>query len=69
MALYCVNRNAQPEGEHEVHNLETCLELPDPVNRVALGEHAICQSAVAKAKLTYPTADGCKICSPSCHNR
>lgn len=68
MAQYCVNKNAQPKGEHEVHNLGTCWKLPDPINRVALGEHASCQSAVTKAKVIYPTADGCQICSPACHS-
>lgn len=69
MAQYCVNRNAQPTGEHEVHNLATCTVLPNPSNRMALGEHATCHTAVATAKLTYPTADGCAVCSPACHTR
>ena len=69
MAQYCVNKNAQSTGEHEVHNLATCSVLPDPSNRLALGEHASCVSAVATAKQVYPNSDGCAICSPACHTR
>jgi hypothetical protein len=37
---FIVNRNAQANGEHEVHNLTTgCIFMPDPKNRIDLGEH------------------------------
>jgi len=68
MPSYIVNRNSQPNGDHEVHKL-SCTRLPDPANRMPLGEHASCSTAVAKAKKTYPTADGCAYCSPACHKR
>ncbi len=35
MPRYCVNRQAQPTGEHEVHNLDVgCEHLPDYSNRL-----------------------------------
>ncbi len=67
MAQYCVNSNAQPNGDHEVHNLSTCTRLPLPQNRVPLGEHYGCSTAVAAAKIYYPRANGCAWCSPACN--
>lgn len=70
MPNYCVNTNAQSNGDHEVHNTDpgACPTLPNPSNRLDLGTHLGCHSAVAKAKLAYPTADGCAHCCPLCHN-
>ncbi len=69
MANYCVNKNAQPTGEHEVHNLAAgCDHLPDPANRLALGDHATCTTAVGKAKETYANSDGCAYCASACHS-
>ena len=70
MPNYCVNKNAQPTGEHEVHNLDAnCNHLPDPVNRLSLGWHADCHSAVRKAKETYSDVDGCAYCCSACNTR
>lgn len=68
MDKYCVNMKAQATGEHEVHNLSTCKNLPHIEHRKPLGEFSSCNGAVAKAKQTYPTADGCKYCCAACHN-
>jgi hypothetical protein len=47
MEQYCVNKHAQPGGEHEVHNVSRkCPYLPDPANRVDLGGHQNCSTAV-----------------------
>ena len=68
MAQYCVNSNAQANGDHEVHNVATCTYLPAAKNRVSLGEHASCTTAVTKAKsLGYYTANGCYWCANPCH--
>lgn len=68
MAKFIVNMNAQYNGDHEVHNLDAnCTRLPDPSNRLPLGEHFTCVSAVATAKLTYPQSNGCYYCCPACH--
>ena len=69
MPQYCVNRNRDNRGHHEVHVLNnTCTRLPNPENRVALGNHASCSSAVQEAKQRgYSTANGCYYCSPACN--
>lgn len=67
MAQYCVNKNGQSNGDHEVHNLATCTVLPNSDNRLALGEHVTCRTAVTKAKEIYSQSNGCATCSPSCH--
>ncbi len=69
MANYCVNKNAQSTGEHEVHNTDTCSYCPDPSNRLDLGYHSDCKSAVKKAKTYYSKSDGCFYCCKPCHTR
>jgi hypothetical protein len=63
---YYVNNRAQSNGDHEVHQ-ENCIYLPS--DRKYLGDFSSCKPAVDEAKKTYPTADGCKTCSPGCHTR
>lgn len=65
---YYSNKNAQSNGDHEVHN-EYCSKLPLASNRKDLGDFSNCQDAVKKAKESDASADGCKICSPACHTR
>lgn len=70
MPSFCVNTNAQPTGEHEVHNLDArCGHLPDPQNRRQLGSFANCFGAIAEAKRMYDSVDGCAYCAPECHRR
>ena len=66
MAAYYVNKNAQPNGDHEVHKSD-CSRMPNPENRKYLGDFSSCHGAVRKAKEAYPKADGCYYCSPACH--
>jgi hypothetical protein len=68
MKKYYVNNNPQPNGDHEVHQ-ENCIYLPYIQSKKYLGEFYSCAPAVAEAKRTYPTADGCAYCSPDCHTR
>ena len=68
MAKYYVNKNAQDNGDHEVHKYD-CSWLPKPENREYLGDFSSCRGAVQKAKKKYPTADGCKWCSLECHKK
>jgi hypothetical protein len=63
---YYVNKNAQINGDHEVHN-EYCRYLPNIENRKYLGEFSNCSDAVKEAKKTYAKSNGCKTCSNSCH--
>ena len=70
MATYCMNRQAQPNGDHEVHNLNVGSRcLPATHNRIPLGQHPTCQSAVAAARNLYPAAriNGCYYCANACH--
>lgn len=70
MARYCVNKNAQTNGDHEVHNLNVATScLPEFLNRYDLGEHPNCRSAVAAAKNIYAQSNGCAICTPECHTQ
>ncbi len=66
MASYYVNKNAQSNGDHEVHT-SGCIWLPDVNNRKYLGEFDNCRGAVIEAKKTYPQSNGCKHCSLPCH--
>lgn len=63
---YYVNKNAQANGDHEVHT-EICKWLPEPQNRLYLGDFNSCQQAVAEAKKHYRQSNGGKHCSPECH--
>jgi hypothetical protein len=65
---YCVNRNANPTGEHEVHSYG-CGHMPDPQNQVFLGIFPHCRNAVAEARRRGFNADGCFYCSNECHSK
>ena len=65
---YYVNKNAQSNGDHEVHTA-TCSWLPHEGNRIYLGDFTSCGPAKAEAKKYYRTADGCAHCCPACHTR
>lgn len=68
METYYVNKQAQANGDHEVHT-STCAWLPSEANRLYLGQFSSCHGAVTEAKKHYPKADGCRYCSSSCHTR
>jgi hypothetical protein len=68
MDNYCVNRNAQENGDHEVHKM-TCLYLPLAEHQLPLGYFNNCHEAVAAAKRYYSLADGCHYCCPECDKR
>ena len=64
MPRYVVNRNAQSNGDQEVHK-EGCLFTPS--SSIDLGHHDSCHTAVAAAKRHYVQSNGCATCSPACH--
>jgi hypothetical protein len=66
MARYYVNKNAQDNGDHEVHK-HGCSFMPEEHNRKYLGEFTSCGPAVREAKKTYPQSNGCYYCSNECH--
>lgn len=66
MALYYVNKNAQANGDHEVHT-GSCSFLPKEENRIYLGSFTSCGPAVQEAKKHYSQSNGCYYCSSACH--
>ena len=66
MQDYYVSKNAQANGDHEVHE-SGCLWLPRPENRIHLGRHYSCSSAVVDAKRYFFRVNGCYHCSRPCH--
>lgn len=64
--MYLVNKNAQYNGDHEVHK-DTCSYLPNPENRKYLGNFSNCHDAVREAKKYDFEADGCYYCCNECH--
>ena len=66
MPQYCVNKEAQDNGDHEVHESD-CSHLPLEENRKYLGNFDNCQDAVREAKKYYSQSNGCYWCSKECH--
>jgi hypothetical protein len=66
MANYYVNKNAQANGDHEVHK-SGCSWIPKKENRIYLGNYDNCKSAVKEAKKHYSQVNGCYYCSNDCH--
>lgn len=66
MNSYYVNKNAQSNGDHEVHK-EGCTYMPSYSNRQYLGYFSNCRDAVKEAKKYYDKVNGCYYCSNACH--
>ena len=66
MAVYYVNKNAQANGDHEVHT-PGCSWLPNVDNRIYLGDFVACHPAVTEAREYYSQVNGCYYCSNACH--
>lgn len=68
MSYYNLNRNAQANGDHEVH-VSGCSFAPALHNQIDLGYHLSCSYAVAEARKRYPNnrINGCYYCSNPCH--
>ena len=68
MHRYCVNKNAQSNGDHEVHDVTAnCKYLPNQINRINLGDFNSCHGAVTEAKKRGYRANGCYYCCRPCH--
>lgn len=68
MPHYIVDRNAQPNGEHEVHvrgSVWSCL--PAEADQREIGSHDDCEGALRIARLFYGRANGCARCAVSGH--
>lgn len=68
MARYYVNKNAQANGDHEVHTAG-CSFMPLPENRIYLGDFDSCHPAVREAKKHYRQSNGCYYCCNACHTQ
>lgn len=68
MAYYYVNKNAQSNGDHEVHTTG-CSFMPEADNRIYLGDFASCTPAVRAAKSYYDQVNGCFYCANPCHTK
>ena len=70
MDRFIINRNAQDNGDHEVHNTTTgCSHMPNSENQIDLGYHTSCHAAVTTAKAKWPQyrINGCYYCCLPCH--
>lgn len=66
MSRYYVNKNAQANGDHEVHTTG-CEWLPKVENRIYLGTFFSCHAAVREARKHFAQVNGCYYCSNECH--
>lgn len=66
MDRYLLNRNAQANGDHEVHK-STCYFSPS--SYIDLGLHSTCSDAIRYARSIYTNVriDGCIHCNRACH--
>jgi len=66
MEQFYVNKKPQPNGDHEVHRAG-CEWLPRPENRIYLGMHYDCWTAVNEARKYFSRVNGCFYCCRPCH--
>ncbi|QPK64164.1 hypothetical protein IVG45_04100 [Methylomonas sp. LL1] len=67
MAEFYIETNAQPNGDHIVHNAN-CSLLPAKDAIRYLGSIASCASAVKKAAESFKQVNGCPQCATTCHS-
>ena len=65
---YYVNKNAQANGDHEVHALN-CAWLPSRKTVSILESSPIVLQQLRRARRYYSQVDGCAHCSPNCHTQ
>jgi len=66
--LYYVNKNSQPNGDHEVHE-SRCSWFSLVKDSEYLGAFDTCKPAVAKARSLSYNANGCAYCCSACHTK
>lgn len=66
MASYFVAAEAEPTGEHVVHQ-SGCNAMP--TERRYIGEFWSCQAALDAARKYFKAVNGCAVCSPACHRK
>jgi len=68
MTRYYVNKQAQANGDHEVHK-EGCSWMPESYNAQYLGFFSQCSDAVKEAMKYFRQVNGCYYCSKECHTQ
>lgn len=68
MEDFYINKNEQPNGDHEVHR-PTCYWMPSVLNREYLGRFAGSHGAILYAGILHPSwhINGCIHCCPESH--
>ena len=56
MPRYYVNKNAQSNGDHEVHRSDNCPTPADESNRLYLGQFDSCRPAVTGVRTVRQSA-------------
>jgi hypothetical protein len=69
MPYYFVNANAQPGGEHEVHEKHGCPYAARLENQIDLGFFVTCIGAMQAAAGMFDKVDGCARCCAACHSK
>ena len=64
MQHYYVSKQAQSNGQHEVH-VPRCAHLPEGDAGQYLGAFINCSDAVSAARADYEKAVGCPCCCPA----
>lgn len=63
MPNYIVNTGTSANGNHDVHDENSmCGHLPHPDQRRSLGWFSNGQNAIAEARKTFPSVEGCNQC-------
>jgi len=63
---YYVNKQAQENGDHEVH-VPRCTYLPEGDNGLYLGAFISCDEAIQAARQHFEKVNGCHWCCSTCH--
>ena len=78
MPEYILNANMQDSSSgknYELHEETSgkCNRLPNPENRLRVGNYVNCHQAMDSAKQKYlamaRNIDGCYYCCPACHSK
>lgn len=68
--LYCIDKNLQPDGSHEIHlsyleGEKNCSRLPNPSEQENLGWWVMCKGSIEQAGANgYRQVTGCPECCP-----
>lgn len=63
---YVLNISPLPNGDHEIHKLHECDNLPNPESRITIGMFNSCREAIEITRAKFPglNLSACMHCSP-----